>query len=173
MTVRAWSTATKPRRVGLFVAAICVPAVLSACGTATIDNAVPQSAASLQTPATSEATGAVPEPRPDPAASGVAAVAAVEPVQPTRPANGMMPADARAGAPVNTGTYPNLNIPPKVAAPQLTPAERNDKIGELRAAQKQAQLAGKGDVPNKGDLADMARKGKTHAADTLKAIEGE
>jgi len=35
--------------------------------------------------------------------------------------------------PANTGTFPNLNIPQKAAAPQLTQEETDAKLAKLRA----------------------------------------
>ena len=37
--------------------------------------------------------------------------------------------------PVNTGTFPNLNIPQQAAAPQLTQEETDAKLAALRRAQ--------------------------------------
>ena len=38
--------------------------------------------------------------------------------------------------PANTGTFPNLNIPPQAAAPQLTEDETQAKLASLRRAQQ-------------------------------------
>lgn len=38
--------------------------------------------------------------------------------------------------PVDTGTYPNLNVPPKVATRQFSPEEAQAKHAQLAAAQR-------------------------------------
>ena len=45
---------------------------------------------------------------------------------------------AATDGPKNTGTYPNLNIPPQAAAEQFTEAEKNAKLAQLKA-EAQAQ----------------------------------
>lgn len=74
--------------------------------------------------------------------------------------------------PKDTGSYPNLNIPPQVAAKQLSKEETAAKLGELKAEQ-QAQLAkggGAKPAPNTAALNTLAR---THGDDALKQIEGK
>ncbi len=74
--------------------------------------------------------------------------------------------------PKDTGSYPNLNIPPQVAAKQLTKEETAAKLAQLKA-EEQAQLSkGKGVKPpaNSAALNTLA---KTHGGDTLKQIEGK
>ncbi len=73
----------------------------------------------------------------------------------------------------DTGTYPNLNIKPEVAAEQFTDAERNAKLGELKADRDRAVASGGGGAGAKGDAAALNRLAKSHAGDTLKQIEGE
>ena len=41
-----------------------------------------------------------------------------------------------ASGAANTGTFPNLNIPPQAAAPQLTEDETQAKLASLRRAQQ-------------------------------------
>lgn len=72
----------------------------------------------------------------------------------------------------DTGAYPNLNIKPEVAAPQFTDAERNAKLGELKADREQAVASTKGGAEN-GDAAALNKLAKSHASDTLKQIEGK
>jgi hypothetical protein len=69
----------------------------------------------------------------------------------------------------NTGTFPNLNIPPEVAAEQLTPEERTAKLGEIKA--KQSGQAAKGAGAKVADPALLKKLGTTHVKDTLKQIE--
>ena len=53
-------------------------------------------------------------------------------------------ASRRPGSgPIDTGTYPNLNIAPKSAATPITPEEREQKLAGLEAAKaRQAAQAG-------------------------------
>ena len=73
--------------------------------------------------------------------------------------------------PKDTGSYPNLNIPPQVAAQQLTPDERNAKLAQLKADQ-QAQ-SGKGGGATTADPAALTSLAKNHGDDTLKQIEAK
>jgi hypothetical protein len=84
--------------------------------------------------------------------------------------SGPTPVSMTAGA-KDTGTFPNLNIKPEVAAPQLTQAETDAKLAQLKAA-KNAQAA-KGGAPKVGNQAALATLAKRHGADTLKQIEGK
>ncbi|TGQ88970.1 hypothetical protein EN847_35190, partial [Mesorhizobium sp. M1C.F.Ca.ET.204.01.1.1] len=61
--------------------------------------------------------------------------------------------------PKDTGTYPNLNIPPQVAAKQFTEAEKNAKLAQLKADEN-AQRAKRGGaaVTNQAALTDLAKK---------------
>ncbi|MGX7873095.1 hypothetical protein ACVDG5_010070 [Mesorhizobium sp. ORM6] len=73
--------------------------------------------------------------------------------------------------PKDTGTFPNLNIPPKVAAKQFTDAERNAKLAELKADEgAQAPKGGAPKVTNQAALTDLAKK---HGPQTLNQIEGK
>lgn len=75
-----------------------------------------------------------------------------------------------SGTPRNTGEYPNLNIPPKSAAPQLTEEEAAAKLAELEAA-KAGQGAG---VPASDNRAVRLKKiAEEHAEETLEEIEGQ
>ncbi|MGX9177687.1 hypothetical protein [Mesorhizobium sp. BHbdii] len=76
---------------------------------------------------------------------------------------------AATDGPKNTGTYPNLNIPPQVAAKQFTEAEKNAKLAQLKAdEQAQASKGGAVKAANPAALNTLARK---HGADALKQIE--
>ncbi|MBZ9760342.1 hypothetical protein LB553_05565 [Mesorhizobium sp. CA8] len=74
--------------------------------------------------------------------------------------------------PKDTGSYPNLNIPPKVAAKQLTKEETAANLARLKAEQ-QAQLAKGGSVKAPTNSAALKTLAKTHGDDTLKQIEGK
>jgi hypothetical protein len=69
---------------------------------------------------------------------------------------------------IDTGTYPNLNIPPKAATRQFTPEESAAKLASLRA--KQQRIA-----PSSGETPEQRRKRlqllKKEQDDTLKVIE--
>ncbi|MBZ9941692.1 hypothetical protein LB533_11290 [Mesorhizobium sp. BR1-1-13] len=84
--------------------------------------------------------------------------------------SGPVPIATSAG-PKDTGTFPNLNIPPKVAAKQFTDAERNARLAELKGDESaQAANGGAPKVTNQAALTDLASK---HGAQTLKQIEGK
>ncbi|BCG80180.1 hypothetical protein [Mesorhizobium sp. 113-3-3] len=85
--------------------------------------------------------------------------------------SGPVPMAANAG-PKDTGTFPNLNIPPKVANKQLTEAETNAKLAELKAdgSAQGAKNSGGAGVANQAALTDLAKK---HGPQTLKQIEGK
>ncbi|UVK41599.1 hypothetical protein LHFGNBLO_003607 [Mesorhizobium sp. AR10] len=83
---------------------------------------------------------------------------------------GAAPVALVAGA-QDTGSYPNLNIPPQVAAQQLTDEERNTKLAQLKADQ-QAQL-GKGGRTTATNPAALNTLAKNHGDETLKQIEAK
>ncbi len=71
----------------------------------------------------------------------------------------------------DTGTYPNLNIAPQVAAPQFTEDQKAAKLAELHSAQqRQGPSGAAGAAANSATMTTLARE---HGADTLKAIEGK
>jgi hypothetical protein len=71
--------------------------------------------------------------------------------------------------PKDTGTYPNLNIPPQQAAPQFTEADKNAALSALAADRAAAAKAG-GAKPAATDAAQFDKLAKTEARETLKAI---
>ncbi|MBZ9738391.1 MULTISPECIES: hypothetical protein [unclassified Mesorhizobium] len=84
--------------------------------------------------------------------------------------SGPVPMASDAG-PKDTGTFPNLNIPPKVAAKQFTEAEKNAKLAQLKADENGQGAKGGGPaVTNQAALTDLAKK---HGPQTLKQIEGK
>ncbi len=102
--------------------ALASAALIVGCASATIEDAVPQSASSLP-----------------------------------------------AAGPVDTGTYPNLNIEPVAAAAQLTPAQRTAKEAELTAAR--ARLAGRGGSAPSSDTQPLKRLAQSHGEEVLTEIE--
>jgi len=84
--------------------------------------------------------------------------------------SGPTPIAVDAG-PKDTGSFPNLNIKPQVAAPQFTAAESKAKLAELKADENaQGAKNGGGAVGDQAALADLAKK---HGPQTLKQIEGK
>lgn len=70
------------------------------------------------------------------------------------------------------GEYPNLNVIPTPAGPQLTEQESRSTADELRA-RRAAQAAGDGAAATTTTSADELRRLATsHAQETLRAIEG-
>src|SRR5690606_25206647 len=117
---------------------------------------------SLDSPAAlgmTETQGGLPATAPAPASRQATASAAADTTGRVAPV---------AEGPRNTGQFPNLNIPPKTAAPQLSDAEKTQKQAALRAEQRQQAATG-GSVAN--DQAELAKLGKTHADQTLEEIE--
>lgn len=71
----------------------------------------------------------------------------------------------------NTGQFPNLNVVPVAAAPQLTASEQRAKLAELEAARKKAVRGASGKTQaNETRLKKLA---KSHAEDALEEIEGQ
>lgn len=79
-------------------------------------------------------------------------------------------AETRTGAPADTGTFPNLNIPPPPAPAQLSEDEKKRKLAALKAAQK-------GQSPPSASTESAEAKAKrlkllaTQQSDTLDVIE--
>lgn len=73
--------------------------------------------------------------------------------------------------PKDTGAFPNLNIPPKSAAPQLTADQTKAKLAQLKAVQT-SQAAPRA-APPPSDAATLNTLAKTHGGKTLKSIEGK
>jgi hypothetical protein len=81
------------------------------------------------------------------------------------------PAATGVDGPKDTGSYPNLNIKPQVAAQQLTDDERNAKLAQLKADQQAQQSKGSGaQATNQAALTSLA---KNHGDETLKQIEAK
>ena len=71
---------------------------------------------------------------------------------------------------IDTGTYPNLNIPPESAADPITPAYKRQMYKKLGAAKKTQAANAKATKPE-GNPALMKRLAEDHGAETLAAIE--
>ncbi len=66
-------------------------------------------------------------------------------------------------APRNTGTYPNLNIAPRAAAPQLSDEETSSKKQELRQTLAGQSRAGANGAPGATDLQQLREIGRRQA----------
>ncbi|WP_019173389.1 hypothetical protein [Pseudaminobacter salicylatoxidans] len=80
------------------------------------------------------------------------------------------PSGLSSGQARNTGTFPNLNIPPQSAASQISDAEKAEKLSELKSAQSSQEAEG-GAVPSDEEL--LKKLAATHAQKTLSEIEGK
>ena len=80
-------------------------------------------------------------------------------------------AEGRSGAPADTGTFPNLNVPRQAATAQFTEEEKQAKLAQLRAVQHSQDPGVPVETP------EARRKRLKLAADeqaeTLKIIESE
>lgn len=81
-------------------------------------------------------------------------------------------AEGRSGGPVDTGTFPNLNIPQRAATTQFTDEERDAKLATLRAKQ-QAQNPGGTPVESPEARRKRLQVSQDEQGETLKIIEGE
>ncbi|PSJ65586.1 hypothetical protein [Kumtagia ephedrae] len=74
--------------------------------------------------------------------------------------------------PLNTGTYPNLNVPPQVAAPPMTDEDKGRVTARIQSAQSAQATSGRG-VGTTGDPRRLQKLAEEHGGDTLKAIEAQ
>ncbi|HEV7254554.1 MAG TPA: hypothetical protein VGN97_15845 [Mesorhizobium sp.] len=82
------------------------------------------------------------------------------------------PTPLQAGA-INTGTYPNLNITPPVAAPQLSAQDQAAQRAELNGARARQAAAAPGGGASAAEQERLRRLAQTHEQNTLSAIEGQ
>jgi predicted small lipoprotein YifL len=82
-----------------------------------------------------------------------------------------VPTDAQSGA-VDTGTYPNLNIPPHRAAEAMTPEDAAAVTATVDGARARQAAAGRG-AGTKGDPMALKRIAAQHGDDTLAAISAQ
>ena len=144
----------------------------SGCSTTSLEDAAPRPVAqqslapqtlmpSPSSPGQSAATAAAATP--EPVAGAPAATAAKTDTQTYGPSD---------SAPVDTGTYPNINNVPKGETAQMTPAERAAMIQELAAARQGTAVGAKAQPGNSSPDA-MKKIGATHAKDALAEIEAQ
>jgi hypothetical protein len=84
------------------------------------------------------------------------------------------PAAAEAEQPsfARPGDYPNLNVVPTPAAAQFTEEEKTARVDELRS--RRDRLVGQAASQGVRDRsAELRQLGRSHADDTLRAIEAE
>ncbi|GHC78836.1 hypothetical protein [Limoniibacter endophyticus] len=77
---------------------------------------------------------------------------------------------ATSGTVVNTGTYPNLNIKPQTAAPQLTPEQVAASKAELAATRDGARAAAGADA-SPASTEELRSLARSHGDETLKVIQ--
>ena len=70
--------------------------------------------------------------------------------------------------PIDTGTYPNLNVAPKVATRQFTPEEAQAKHAALQAAQRRQSPGGRALTTEERRRLQLVED----QGDTLEIIEG-
>ncbi|HEY6631755.1 MAG TPA: hypothetical protein VIZ90_09905 [Rhizobiaceae bacterium] len=81
-------------------------------------------------------------------------------------------AAGRSGGPVDTGTFPNLNVPQRAATAQFTNEERDAKLAQLRAKQ-QSQDIGGAPVESPEARRKRLQVSQDEQSETLKVIEGQ
>jgi hypothetical protein len=73
---------------------------------------------------------------------------------------------------INTGTYPNLNVPARSAATPISDADKASLEAKLGSAKGRQGVGGIPTLPqNDGDR--LRQLGAHHAEDTLRQIDGE
>jgi hypothetical protein len=74
--------------------------------------------------------------------------------------------------PINTGTYPNLNVPPQVAAPTMTDVDKARLTGQIASAHSAQAASGQG-AGTTGNPVYLKKLAAGHGANTLEAIAGQ
>ncbi|WP_237684121.1 hypothetical protein [Pseudaminobacter soli (ex Zhang et al. 2022)] len=82
-----------------------------------------------------------------------------------------MPVAPQRG-PIDTGTYPNLNVPPEVAAPVLTEEEKAGLAARVESARARQSGSGRGSATT-GNSARLKKLAESHGPDTLNEIEAQ
>jgi hypothetical protein len=81
-------------------------------------------------------------------------------------------ATGRSGSPTDTGTFPNLNVPPQAATAQFTEEEKQAKLAQLRAVQ-QKQSPDAAPVESPEAKRKRLQLLQDEQDETLKVIEGQ
>ncbi|MEQ1952467.1 hypothetical protein [Mesorhizobium sp. CN2-181] len=82
-----------------------------------------------------------------------------------------MPIVSQGGA-MDTGTYPNLNVPPEVAAKPLSEGDKANLTGRIASAQSRQAASGRG-AGTKGDPVRLRKLAEQQGAETLDAIKAQ
>ena len=85
----------------------------------------------------------------------------------------LAPPSPRSGQPVNTGSYPNINIVPEGATAQLSDEEAASRKSQLYSEQDAQRLPGEPASAYVARLKRLQQLGSTHAAAALAEIEGK
>ena len=144
---------------GKFAKAMMIGALLAlaACQTARIDDIAPQSAAPLPPPSASAS------------AEDGTAIASADTAEEAEDGRGRPPPGwPPPGSARDTGTYPDLNVPPPVATTQITNSQESASKAELNALKQRAQGTAKPTVSNQAALRKL---GNSRGQDILKEIE--
>jgi hypothetical protein len=129
-------------RLAAVIAAVCLA---PGCATSTTGDAAPTAAA---TPGQT-----------------TPAIAATEPTPTT-----ITEVQLSSGEPKNTGTFPNLNIPPQSAAAQISAQQKAARLAELNAA-RSGQKAPPGAAGTSASKTRLKKLASSHATEALKEIE--
>lgn len=127
-------------RLAAVIAAVCLA---PGCATSTTGDAAPTATPAAQAPA----------------------IAAAEPTPGT-----VTEVQLSSGEPKNTGTFPNLNIPPQSAAPQISAEQKAARLAELKAA-RTSQTPPPGSADTSASKARLKKLASSHAAEALEEIE--
>ena len=142
--------------MGVTAACAILAAAASGCASTGVDQLLPGPSAS--------ATASSDVPQPTTAQRGTASASALETAAAT---------PAEPSGPRNSGTYPNLNIPPQTANAQITDEEKAAETEALRATQERtastAAKLGKGVA----DPVVLRKLAAEHADAALKKIEAQ
>lgn len=90
-------------------------------------------------------------------------------IEEAAPQSALASAQPPPAEPIGVEEYPNLNIAPEPAAPQLSDAEKRATAESLRALRASAASGARPD----SDVELLRRKARQHGQETLSAIEGE
>jgi hypothetical protein len=142
--LRAW-------RMGVMGACAILAAAATGCSSTGTDELVPNPSATADNVS-----------QPAAAQRGTASASALE-------AAATSPAEPRG--PNNTGTYPNLNIPPKTANAQITDEEKAAETEALRATQERTASTAADLGKGVADPVVLRKLAAEHADEALKKIE--
>ncbi|GAB4362152.1 MAG: hypothetical protein Kow0026_25690 [Oricola sp.] len=145
------------KKIGIALLIFNIFALAGCAGGNAIDQAVPQAAFS-------EASAPLPPPAAPGEAGAGQARAPAEPLPPD-------PLFESSGRAAVTGGYPNINVEPHGAVPQLTDAERDELVLRMQAL---AEAHAQGEVSNaeyERRLEQLRTLAATHSRDTIESIE--